>query len=180
MIGGLWKNFVKENKPWNVMSILTRHHYSCFTAKIHWLDSLIALNPLQVSWNSLARCQGLSWPLARSGPLMFGNIQAVCHPVLPGAFLPSVPGMPGDTKGIVMTAWCFLSQGENSVNFYSSSCSLGTGRNSSLGNHKRKKGKGIKEEIETNILYSGKVSMGLEGGLRPAFIVFWLWFQGSH
>lgn len=66
------------------------------------------------------------------------------------------------------------------MNFYSSSCSLGTGRNSSPGNHKGKKGKGFYicfysffyEGIETNILYSGKVSMGQEGGLRPAFIVF--------
>lgn len=44
----------------------TRHHYSDFTAKIHWLESLIALNPLQESQHYLARRQGLSGPLARS------------------------------------------------------------------------------------------------------------------
>lgn len=33
VIGGLSKSFAKENKPRNVMLILTRHHYSNFTAK---------------------------------------------------------------------------------------------------------------------------------------------------
>lgn len=43
-----------------------------------------------------------------------------------------------------------------------------------------KEKKKVKGEIETNILYSREVSTGQEGGLRPAFIVFWLWLQGSH